>query len=144
MPILLANTKSFSCHRALFRTVRPAGGGEYSYQDVATAIRADGVAISHTYIWQLRKGLRGQPHQRHLEALARFFGVPAAYFVDDDTAGIDAQLALLAALRDHSVRAIALHAAGLSPVSLQAISGMIDHARAIEAFPPPDLGNQAG
>lgn len=123
----------------LFRTVRPAGRGEYTYEEVATAIRDRGVMISHTYIWQLRKGARDNPTKRHLEALAEFFGVNAAYFLDDDPATvkrIEDQLELLAALRDNAVRTVALRAAGLSAPSLEAIHGMIEHARRIEGLPP--------
>ncbi|HET9141841.1 helix-turn-helix transcriptional regulator [Actinophytocola sp.] len=120
----------------LFRAVHPRGRGEYSYEEVANAIRGTGVTISHTYIWQLRKGVRDNPTKRHLEALARFFGVPPTYFLDEDTSGVDDQLELLVALRDNSVRSVALRAAGLSEASLTAIMGMIEHARTIEGLPP--------
>src|SRR5687768_11127801 len=112
----------------LFQTIHPRGGGEYSFEDVAEAIRArGGPTISATYIWQLRKGLRDNPTKRHLEALAGFFGVPPAYFFDDEaTVRIDAELKLLSALRDNSVRQIALRASGLSPKSLDAIADMVD------------------
>src|SRR3954454_4461418 len=110
----------------LFRTVRPRGGGEYSFEDVAEAIRAKGgPTISATYLWQLRKGKRDNPTKRHLEALAGFFGVPPAYFFDDASAErIHAELALLSVLRDAPVRQIALRATGLSPKSLDAIGEM--------------------
>ncbi|MET7400153.1 helix-turn-helix transcriptional regulator [Dactylosporangium sp. NPDC005572] len=121
----------------LFRTVHPAGRAEYTYEEVATAIRDRGVMISHTYIWQLRKGARDNPTKRHLEALADFFGVNPAYFLDDEAAArIDGQLELLAALRDNAVRTVALRAAGLSAPSLEAIQGMIEQARKIEGLPP--------
>ncbi len=127
----------------LFGTVHPPGRGEYSYEEFAAAIRDRGVMISHTYIWQLRKGARDNPTKRHLEALAEFFGVNAAYFLDDEAARrIDEQLELLAALRDNAVRTMALRAAGLSGPSLEAIHGMIEHARRIEGLPddPPPAG----
>ena len=119
----------------LFRTVRSPKGTEFSYEEVASAIRDRGVMISHTYIWQLRKGVRDNPTKRHLEALAEFFGVSAAYFLDGDAARrIDEQLELLAALRDNAVRQVALRAVGLSGPSLDAIHGMIEHARQIEGL----------
>lgn len=127
----------------LFGTVHPPGRGEYTYEEVAAAIRDRGVMISHTYVWQLRKGTRDNPTKRHLEALAEFFGVNAAYFLDDEAARrIDEQLELLAALRDNAVRTMALRAAGLSGPSLEAIHGMIEHARRIEGLPddPPPAG----
>jgi transcriptional regulator with XRE-family HTH domain len=123
----------------LFRTVHPAGRGEYTYEEVAGAIRDRGVMISHTYVWQLRKGARDNPTKRHLEALAEFFGVNAAYFLDDDpetVRRIEEQLDLLAALRDSDVRSVALRAAGLSAPALDAIRSMIEQARRIEGLPP--------
>ena len=120
----------------LFQAVRPAGRSEYSYQEVADAIRGEGgPTISATYLWQLRKGLRDNPTRNHLAALARFFGVSPAYFFDDDAAEVvDAQLSLLAAMRDASVRSVALRAAGLSVESLAAVQVVIDHARRLEGL----------
>ncbi|GAB3897852.1 helix-turn-helix domain-containing protein [Kibdelosporangium lantanae] len=120
----------------LFRTVHPRTGREYSFEEVAEAIReSGGPTISATYLWQLRKGLRDNPTKRHLEALAKFFGVPPAYFFDDEAAErIDAELALVAALRDASVRQIALRTAGLSPKSLGAITDMVDRVRELEGL----------
>jgi hypothetical protein len=124
----------------LFRTVHPAGRGQYSFEEVATAIRArGGPTISATYLWQLRKGLRDNPTKRHLEALAWFFGVPPAYFFDDEAAArIDAELGLLAALRDASVRQIAMRSAGLSPESLGTIAEMVERVRQLEGLPDPE------
>ncbi|MFJ1767124.1 XRE family transcriptional regulator [Amycolatopsis sp. NPDC088138] len=123
----------------LFGVVRPAGGDEYSFEQVADAIRArGGPTVSATYLWQLRKGLRDNPTKRHLEALAGFFGVPAAYFFDDGEAErIDAELTLLSALREAPVRQIALRARGLSPKSLETISDMVDRVRELEGLPEP-------
>ncbi len=128
----------------LFQAVRPGGRGEYSYQEVADAIRAEGgPTISATYLWQLRKGLRDNPTRNHLAALARFFGVSPAYFFDDDAAEVvDAQLTLLAAMRDASVRSVALRAAGLSVESLAAVQAVIDHARRLEGL--EGLEDEAG
>jgi transcriptional regulator with XRE-family HTH domain len=123
----------------LFAAVHPAGRGPYSNEEVAAAIQdRGGPSISGTYIWLLRKGQRDNPTKKHLEALADFFGVPPAYFFDDDTAAqLVAQLDLLAALRDASVREIALRMAELSPDSLDAIRGMIDQVRQLEARTNP-------
>lgn len=124
----------------LFRTVHPQTGREYSFEEVAEALRArGGPTISATYLWQLRKGLRDNPTKRHLEALAEFFGVPAAYFFDDgESERIDAELTLLTALRDTPVRQIALRANGLSPKSLEAIAEMVERVRELEGLPQPD------
>lgn len=111
----------------LFRRVHPAGHGEYSHSAVAEAIREQqGISISHTYIWQLRTGRRDNPTIQHLTALATFFGVPVAYFLDDEESKqIDSELELLAALRDTGVTEIALRAADLSPGSRETISNMV-------------------
>lgn len=120
----------------LFAIVRPAGSGEYTYEHVASAIRAaGGPTISATYIWLLRKGQRDNPTKKHLEALAGFFGVPPAYFFDDEAARrVDAELEMLAAMRDATVRQVALRAQGLSTDSLRAITEMIDVARRLEGL----------
>jgi transcriptional regulator with XRE-family HTH domain len=126
----------------LFRTIHPSDQGEYTFEEVASAIRGHGgPTISATYLWQLRKGIRDNPTKKHLEALADFFGVSPAYFFDDAAAErIDAELSLLGALRDGSVRQIALRAFGLSPESLDTISEMIERVRQLEGLtePPPD------
>ncbi|WP_305785944.1 helix-turn-helix domain-containing protein [Symbioplanes lichenis] len=111
----------------LFRQVRGAGQGEVSYMAVAEAIRErQGIAISHTYIWQLRTGRRDNPTIQHLRGLATFFGVPVAYFLDDDeTRKIDGQLELLRTLRDAQVTEIALRAADVSPSSRETIGELV-------------------
>ena len=121
----------------LFRTVHPSERGEFTFEEVAEEIRArGGPTISATYIWQLRKGIRDNPTKKHLEALADFFGVPPAYFFDAAAAKrIDAELALLVALRDGSVRQLALRAFGLSPSSLKTIASMVERVRELEGLP---------
>ncbi|GAA4419371.1 helix-turn-helix domain-containing protein [Actinokineospora soli] len=124
----------------LFRTVRSPRGGEFTFDEVAEAIKAKGgPTISATYLWQLRKGLRDNPTKRHLEALADFFGVPPGYFFDDAQADrIDAELALLNAFRDSPVRQIALRASGLSEQSLATIASMVERVRELEGLPEAD------
>ena len=130
----------------LFRTVRPAPTKEYSSAEVATAVaEAGGPTISSTYVWQLRKGMRDNPTKHHLEALASFFGVSPAYFLDDDAAArMDAELELLSAIRDTSIRQIALRSAGLSAGSLQTIADVIERVRVLEGLdstPPSERGD---
>jgi transcriptional regulator with XRE-family HTH domain len=121
----------------LFQTVHPAGRPPLSNAEVAAALqREGGPTVSATYLWQLRRGFRANPTKAHLEALARFFGVSPSYFFDESSAAdIDGQLALLAAMRDAGVRAIALRSSGLSEASLQAIQGMVENARRLEKLP---------
>jgi transcriptional regulator with XRE-family HTH domain len=111
----------------LFHQVHPPEQPEYSYMMVAEAIRAEqGIPISHTYIWQLRTGRRNNPTVAHLTALAQFFGVPVAYFLDDAVAAkIDDQLELLGTLRDAQVTEIALRAADVSASSREAIGEIV-------------------
>ncbi|WP_020659611.1 helix-turn-helix domain-containing protein [Amycolatopsis benzoatilytica] len=124
----------------LFRTVRADDGSEYTFEEVAEAIRGKGgPTISATYLWQLRKGVRDNPTKRHVEALAGFFGVPPAYFFDDaEAARIDAELVLLNALRDAPVRQLALRARGLSEKSLATIADMVERVRELEGLPQAD------
>ena len=112
----------------LFHVVRRPGREQYSHEEVARACReATGESFSTTYLWQLRTGRRDNPTKRHLEALAQFFGVPPAYFFDDEqSVKIAEELALLGALRDAGVRDVALRAVTLSSDGLDTISDMID------------------
>jgi transcriptional regulator with XRE-family HTH domain len=128
----------------LFEVVRPAGRGPYSNEEVASAIRdRGGSGISATYIWLLRKGERDNPTLKHLEALAAYFGVPAAYFFDDEaTTRIDAELGMLSAMRDAGVRALALRMAGLSPRSLQPIAEVIERVRELEGLAADGAGER--
>jgi ESX-1-secreted protein regulator len=122
----------------LFRTVRKPDQREYSNEEVATAIAQDqGETISASYIWYLRTGQRDNPTFKHINALARFFGVPPAYFFDDETTDkVEAELALLTAMRDAGVRDVALRAAGLSPASLRTIADMITRVSELEHAQP--------
>jgi len=121
----------------LFRTVHPRDKREYTIEDVANGIRErGGPTISATYVWQLRTGLRDNPTKRHFEALADFFGVPPAYFFDDTaTARIDAELEVLASLRDAAVRHLALRAFGISSARLKTITELVEIVRQLEGVP---------
>lgn len=122
----------------LFRTVRGSGRREYTNEEVATTIsREPDVSISASYLWYLRTGQRDNPTFKHLNALARFFGVPPAYFFDDETsARVEAELALLTAMKDTGVRDVALRAAGLSTRSLDTITDVINRVRELEGLSP--------
>ncbi|GAA1137798.1 transcriptional regulator with XRE-family HTH domain [Kitasatospora gansuensis] len=121
----------------LFRTVRRPDREPYSNEEVARACReATGESFSTTYLWQLRTGRRDNPTKRHLEALARFFQVPPAYFFEDgQSERIAEELVLLGALRDAGVRDVALRAVTLSPEGLGTISDMIEAIARREAGP---------
>jgi transcriptional regulator with XRE-family HTH domain len=98
---------------------------------IAQLIREEtGLSISTGYLWMLRTGARANPTGPRLQALARFFGKSAAYFLDDGD--VDADHELAAALRSKDVVAIALRSDGLSSRSKRAILDMIERAREIE------------
>jgi transcriptional regulator with XRE-family HTH domain len=119
----------------LFANVRPDVGHEYSNEQAAAAIRGTGVTISQSYIWQLRKGIKANPTLKHLEALAGFFGVPTAYFLDTETSNrVAEQLNLLAEtqarLADSSpesdVRLMAMRAGQLSAERRKQVMDLLD------------------
>ncbi|GGW82104.1 hypothetical protein GCM10010503_69240 [Streptomyces lucensis JCM 4490] len=119
----------------LFATVRRDDGLEHSNEQVAAAIARAGVTISQSYIWQLRKGKKGNPTIKHLQALADFFGVPVSYFLDDDVAcrvngqleAIRAEQARLAeALGRGEVRVMAMRAGELSPERRKQVMDLLD------------------
>lgn len=117
----------------LFKTVYPRGRGEYSYREVARALEDDGVQISASYLQMLRTGTQPDPRIGHVSAIAKFFGVPPSYFFDDDEAErIEAQIAIVAALRDSGVKDLVLRATGLSDQGLRMVAEMIEHVRELE------------
>ena len=99
----------------LFRSVRRPDGTEFSFREVAEAVTEAGEPISHSYIAQLRSGIKDNPTLRHMRGLARFFGVPVEYFTNDRLAArVDLQLDLLTVLRELEVRHVALRQQVLS------------------------------
>ena len=125
----------------LFRTVHPRDRGPFTPAEIAEAINAAAgeKVISSTYVWQLRTGRRDNPTQKHLSALAAFFGVSPMYFFQDTEADRGAvPPELVAALKNDDVRDMALRAAGLSERALRAIRDMIENARAVEGLTAED------
>ena len=117
----------------LFATIHPQGRGEFTLEEVVSALRQEGVTISIAYLSQMRNGQRANPSKNVLEALAKFFGVSPAYFFSDDVAkAIEAQLDLVIAMRRASVQQIALRANDLSEASLRNLAALIDHWRELE------------
>lgn len=125
----------------LFATVRPREGREYSNEHVAAAIGREGaVTISQSYIWALRKGSKDNPTMKHLEALARFFGVPVSYFFDDEVTGrVNEQLVRLRMEQhrarpeaDQQVELMAMRAGELSPGRRQQVMDLLEVVHALE------------
>ncbi len=121
----------------LFKTLHPAGRGEYTLQEVIDGIRAQGgPTLSIAYLWQLRAGVRDNPRKEHLEALAKFFQVNPSYFFDGEVADrVESQLDLIAAMRDAEVQEIALSASALTPEGRRAIAAMIEQVRQLQNEP---------
>jgi len=112
----------------LFRLARPPGQErEYTYKEVAAAI-ADrgGPGATANYLYLLRTGRRDNPAKKLLEALASFFGT---------TEGLDEELRLVAALRDSSIRQLALRSVDLSKGNLTHIMGIVEQVRELEGLP---------
>ena len=65
----------------LIDRAHPAGRGPYTNNEVADLIeKTTGEQISYTQIWKLRNGQAQNPQMRLIEAMAKTFGVPAAFF----------------------------------------------------------------
>jgi ESX-1-secreted protein regulator len=126
----------------LFVAVRHPDGSQYSLADVAAAVNAEGSAkLSASYLSELRSGRKDNPSIWVVSALARFFGQPIEYFLDDrdpvasrDDHG-DAVVAmdrlssddrLRRALDSHDVRRIAMRASRLTPEDRDRVADLIE------------------
>lgn len=122
---------------SLFSRSRPQGR-RWTNNEVADAIkeRHPQIRVSGGYLSALRNGSRTRPSQELLSALAEFFGVSPAYFVDPDHAErVNAQLAGLEMLGQAGVRGVALRAVGLQRDSLEVITAMLDQVRKLQGLP---------
>lgn len=113
----------------LFKTTKPAGRGTFTNAEAAAA-----TGLSASYIGYLRTGARDKPSADSVVALAKFFGVPLAYFYDDDAAQhIDDQLKQLQAMRAmqdvmqrDDVQRLASRLGELSDAGIAALAQMAD------------------
>lgn len=130
----------------LFDVLRPRDGdprktnprtGEFSNSYVAETVSSYGDGtLTSAYIGKLRGPAGENPTIRVVRLLARFFEVPAGYFVEDDvTERIVAQFSLVQQLHDQGVKNLAMRAAGLSQASKNALLQMVEAARAMEGLP---------
>ena len=115
----------------LIDRAHPAGRGPFSNNEIATLIKdATGEEISYTTVWKLRNGQAQNPQKRLIEALAKTFGVPPAFFFDDyhEQAGmLKEQVELLALVRDARISSAQLRAIlELSPQARQAIVSLVE------------------
>ena len=105
-----------------------AGRGRLSDAEVVFKIHeVTGEKISTTTIWKLRNGQLTNPQLRVIEALARTFGVPAGFFLDDYDEGKlglwREQVELLALIRD----------SGITAAQFKTILGLDDEGRRVVA-----------
>lgn len=122
--------------RHLYETVHPPDRGPYSYREVAEGIADHTGAMTAQYIGQLMSGKVPHPKVHYLEALAEFYGVPPAYFFDDDVAGrVDDQLSQVTAWRDEQVREIAERFAELNSRDRSTVSNLIENLNSYDAQP---------
>lgn len=133
----LTHTQFTHALNRLFATVKRPGGGRHSNADVARA-----TGLSKTLVGHLRSGVRPNPTLDTVTKLAAFFGVPASALVDpaqhtDETPSdeLDARLRVAAALRNPSIRALALRADAteLSDEGIAAVAAMLEHVAQAEA-----------
>ncbi|GAA1027010.1 MULTISPECIES: XRE family transcriptional regulator [Amycolatopsis] len=112
----------------LIATVHPPDRKPYSYREIAQGVAdVTGVSMSATHVQQLAVGARRDPKRSHIQALARFFGVPVTYFFDDEVAGrVDEQVADVVAWRDTQARDLAQRAMRLSERDRRTISALMD------------------
>jgi transcriptional regulator with XRE-family HTH domain len=98
-----------------------AGGSGGSLRQIAEEITAKtGVAVSASYLAQLRNGTRDNPSARKVAAVASFFGVPVSYLTggSEDSGPGELSLQLIKAMQNEGVQEIALRSAALDDPNL--------------------------
>jgi transcriptional regulator with XRE-family HTH domain len=134
----------------LIDRAHPGGRGPYSNAEVAELIqKTTGEQVSYTTIWKLRNGQAQNPQKRLIEALARTFGVPPAFFFDDydpRAAGqLREQVELLTLVRDSGITAVQLRAiAALPPEAREAVVNLIEATARAESRRRGSSENQPG
>lgn len=105
-------------------------GKRWSMRQVMLAARERGVALSVTYLNDLRKGDKDNPTRQQLLCMADIFGVSPNYFLSDDEtiAHANEKLRQLGALEDPRVAEIANRARGLSEHDYRMLKALIDTA----------------
>jgi transcriptional regulator with XRE-family HTH domain len=120
----------------LFRHVHPRGRAAFTHPEAAAA-----TGLSTGVLSALRSGKNVNPTKDTLQRLAAFFGVPVAFFFDDQTAEqVTAQIGLVAALRDAGIARAAARMVGLSSASVDAVTMLAEQLRKIEGLHVSDEG----
>ena len=119
----------------LFENIPKPGGGSYSNEAAAQALADMGVSVTAQHLWHLRTGRRDNPSFRLLEGVARLFGVPIAYFSDEETERqVTEQMATLSSLRDSGVKSLLMRAQGVSPENVQHLGAILEQIRRMEGL----------
>ncbi|WP_433576260.1 helix-turn-helix domain-containing protein [Nocardia brasiliensis] len=120
----------------LFATMRRPDGKPYSNAEVSMAMIAAGHRASRPYLSMLRSGKRCNPSPNTVDGLARFFGVPAAYFSDPSIAPppVD-DVEVLARLHNSGLRRLVFEACDLSDGALVLLGELARQLRDREALP---------
>lgn len=85
----------------LLGTVPSPNGSLWSHAQLSAALTESGTPATPSYISQLRNGKKDNPTVKTVEGLARLFGVPVAYFHDDEVADkFNANIADLIEIRE--------------------------------------------
>ena len=122
--------------RHLIDTVHPPDRGPYSYREIEAGIREHPGAMTAAHVQQLATGKQPNPRKHNIEALAAFFGVPAAYFFDEDVSRqVDAEISDIIDWRNTEEGLLAQRLNELSPAHRNAVSAMIEHLAAYEQQP---------
>jgi transcriptional regulator with XRE-family HTH domain len=137
MPEAAERKQSFADKLAyLIATVHPPDRGPYSYREIAAGIEDHEGAMTAAFIQQLSTGKQPYPRMHHLAALASFFGVPTAYFFDEDVAReVNDEIKGVIDWRNTEGGEIAQRISMLSAEHRNAITSMIDHLAAYEQSP---------
>jgi hypothetical protein len=135
----------------LFSTLRAESGKPYTHEQVAERIEHNqGISISANYIWMLRNGRRDNPTVRHVEGLARFFGVSMMVLLDQAEAErLRSQLAQYTQARDSGVEHVALRTQGADGSTLDMVRSLLAQGIAAidakrEDAPPSDQQGGGG
>lgn len=134
---------------ALFDEVRdPHNGKHYTPRDVEAGVREQIAAlpedeqkhraISHVYVWQLRRGHRINTTIGKIQSLAEFFGVQPSYFTDPELTETEVQYqALIAAgLRNDLLRQIVLLLVRTDEDTHRLVLALLHHITALQQQPP--------
>ncbi|MFJ2609953.1 helix-turn-helix domain-containing protein [Streptomyces sp. NPDC087425] len=142
----------------LIGAIHPKGRGPFTYHEIAELIRErtdeGSPTVSHGTVQAIRTGKVTNPSVDSLRALADFFGVSVAYFLDDAVSeAVEARIRdikesaetaeaaneLADVLQDNEVRAVAFRLGGLSARSIRGIKSIVEGFRQAEGLPEVKL-----